>query len=389
MPDPEHDLDLDRYDLSKPSPDGKGDLAKSEYIRLLNQERGSVEMLVDPFDRQVIDLDTPTKRAVLRVLTKKASLTVTEVRKLLAGFEYYRNPSSLRRALDRLVRFGLAVRLTKYRRRVGRASWQLTERGRQVPIKASTSMTIQSRVLIALESKTSWVLVADLAAELQLLMKQTSGALRKLLKKNKTVRYIGLSRRLWASREVYDRASQIGPALGMPSLVIPVRKTKKKATAASARPAAVNSVRRNRTMCLPNKPSLVQAVTDVVQEVVATKATFSSHDITKALRDKVDKNADAVAAGFTTAIIDTRETGTVHVKGRSIAKVEHDDVKEVVNHLYNTGAMVGYSRDHNGTYLEYSPAAVALPPDPTTGSTDPDPAPQVGNSGSYDGSSTI
>ena len=140
-------------------------------------------------------------------------------------------------------------------------------------------------------------------------------------------------------------------------------------------------------MCLPNKPTLELAVTGVVNEKIASKANFSSHDITKALREKIDQNADAVIADTEPELVDPAETGTVHVRGRAVSRIDHEYVKDIVGHLYATGAMSGYQRNFNGTYMEYSPAAVATPP--MAPSSDPDPIPPATDGSGYDGSSTI
>lgn len=134
-------------------------------------------------------------------------------------------------------------------------------------------------------------------------------------------------------------------------------------------------------MCITvNKPTFEKAVEDVVTEMVSAKKTFSAHDVTKTLREKV--NADQIT-------VDTAETGVVHVAGKAVARIDHDTVKDVLSNLWDDKAnkMVNYDRTFNGTYMEFAPGAPL-----TTGvvAPDPDPATTAAVSGSsYDGSSTI
>ena len=350
-------------------------------------------MIPDPFGPGISQA-LPAKWAVLQVLTKGTDLTFKEVRTELEKLGYLRKPTVLRGALRRIEEFGLAVRLKRYRRNKPE-SWKLTERGRGVSLsspKKTVPMFIQTKIEEALKTKTSWVFVADLATELSIDKTAVGGALRKLFAKDKVIRKtIPGYRRLWALKSVYD--SSAGPFLTVPPPRARAPRTKnKKATAASARPAAVISGTRNRAMCLPTKPTLVKAVTDLVKEKVTSKATFSAHDITKELREKIlvqAKGLDPTTRQTYVPIVDPSEGLTVYVQGISVPKIEHEDVKEVMSHLFNTGEIDGYSRDFNGTFMEYSPAAIAAPPAPASSPTDPDPTPAPTSGGTYDGSSVI
>lgn len=382
MPDKNHDLDIDRYDIRKKSPDGVGDIAKSEFVRFLNLERTSVYMIPDPVRPRTIERSVPAKWAVVQVLSKRVNLTLKEVSALLKELGYERRTTAIRSALSRLVAFGLAVRHPRYCR--DPTSWQLTERGRQLPLKLSKKGTMVTwKVEDALATKTGWVCTAELAAELQLSTKSVGGALRKMFAKNKTVRKTEPGyRRLWALKSVFDS----GIRLTMPTR--PARKTKKKATSTSAKAASGTSGTRTANMCLPNKPTLVKAVTDLVNEKVTTKATFSAHDITKELREKVLAEAKEAAQNLPpnqAAAKASLQDGTVWVQGLAVTKISHDDVKEVVKHLFASNQMIDYLSSFNGTYLEYGPNV--------TSSVDPDPAPLVpdptSGGGAYDGSSTI
>ena len=125
-------------------------------------------------------------------------------------------------------------------------------------------------------------------------------------------------------------------------------------------------------MCTPtDKPTLVAAVDAVVQSFVASQSRFSAHEITKALRESVNGGV---------VVVDPLETGTVHVAGKDVPKIEHEAVKGIVHDLFQASKMDGYARSHTGEFWEYSVA----PPAPI----DPDPiASGSGVSGDpYDGS---
>jgi DNA-binding MarR family transcriptional regulator len=397
-PNLDHDKDIDTYDITIENSEGA--VAKREYVRLLNISRSHAMMIPNPpgVEKRVIDQGVSTKWAVVQVMTTKHGLSLKDFQLIFQVLEYSRKLTAIRASLKRLVEFGLAVRQIGYQRK-GRISrrilrWVLTDKGRQVALKAQKSnnmnMCLQWKVEDALSKKTSWVFAADLAAELQVDKKRVSGALRKLFAKDRTIRQIlaGVHPRIWALKITYDQAHANGTPLTIPPL--PPPKPKKQKTARASARAVTQTSARNRSMCLPNKPTLVKAVTDLVNEKVAAQATFSAYDITKVLRERVLELAEKVAANGAIILdsisdIDPKETSTVYVKGKSVPKIEHDDVKEVISHLFNTGALSGYDRNFNGTYMEYvKQAAVADPaPDPTS-----PPLPTPG-SGTYDGSSTI
>jgi hypothetical protein len=137
---------------------------------------------------------------------------------------------------------------------------------------------------------------------------------------------------------------------------------------------------RQATMCIdPNKTSLNAAIESVVLGLMTDSKTFSAHDVTKELRERVSKGS---------VPLDLAETGTVHIHGVDVAKVEHDYVRDATHELFHQGKMTGYVRNHNGNYWTYAPAPAASPdPDPAT--PDPSPSTPPVASGSYDGSSTL
>jgi len=91
-----HDLDIDRYDIRKRSPDGVGEVAKSEFVRLLNLERTSVYMIPDPSGLRTIERSVPAKWAVVQVLSKRVNLTLKEIAALLKELGYERRRTALR-----------------------------------------------------------------------------------------------------------------------------------------------------------------------------------------------------------------------------------------------------------------------------------------------------
>jgi hypothetical protein len=130
------------------------------------------------------------------------------------------------------------------------------------------------------------------------------------------------------------------------------------------------------TMCRPdNMPTLCAAIDGEVDEFVDNKKAFSAHDITKSVRGKV-LNGEVV--------IDTAETGVVHVSGRDVAKVDHELVKEVVHDLFQRGGMDGYDRVHNRTHWTYQEAQ-DIPKDDDIDAGDNG----VSDGNNYDGSSTL
>ena len=116
----------------------------------------------------------------------------------------------------------------------------------------------------------------------------------------------------------------------------------------------------------------LETVTEaLVTEFVAAKKTFSVFEVTEELRKRVN-------AG--TITLDKAETGTVHVDGVEVAKVDHGKVKGIVHDLFGTGKLASYDRTHNGTFWAYAPA-----PDVASASS----APSAPNNTPYDGSSTL
>jgi len=140
------------------------------------------------------------------------------------------------------------------------------------------------------------------------------------------------------------------------------------------------SSRRN-TVCRPdNMPTLCAAIDSAVASHVLLKKEFSAYDITKSIREEL------AAGGIT---IDTVETGTVYVNGNSIAKIDHEVVKEVVHDLFQRGEIDGYSRSHNGTNWDYA-VTPDDPPDLDDADDDDSANPTTSTPGtSYDGSSSI
>lgn len=132
-------------------------------------------------------------------------------------------------------------------------------------------------------------------------------------------------------------------------------------------------------MCRPdNMPTLCKEIENSVKVLVAAKAQFSAYDVTKDLRLKVANGGIS---------IDTAETGTVHVGGEDVAKIDHEIVKEAVHDIFSSGEMGDeYGRSHNGNYWEYA----EMPDDPPDDDdSDDDNAPSATDGDDYDGSSSL
>lgn len=154
-------------------------------------------------------------------------------------------------------------------------------------------------------------------------------------------------------------------------------RTRRSKGSGGTRTSSKGSSGRTGSMCIdPSKPSFTKAVTDVVAEFVAKKQTFSAYDVTKALREKVNTG---------TFTIDPQETGTVHVGGKGVPRIDHEEVKGVVTECFHASEMPGYDRDHNGQYFEYKPTTLPLDPAPVA----PDPATPPTSSTPYDGTPTL
>lgn len=102
--------------------------ANSFYVNLLNQDRLHKNLLPDPNGVRLLHPKTPTKWALLMVMSKRCWLSVNYINSLFLELSYQRSKSSIRRGLQRLVKFGLA-NVTKLRK--GNL-WMMTERGRQL-----------------------------------------------------------------------------------------------------------------------------------------------------------------------------------------------------------------------------------------------------------------
>lgn len=107
------------------------DKAVLHYAMMLNQTRRSIDLVL-PRECTWIAFNPKMKckLAVLVVMTKKAFLTLHDIELLLKYFEYKKTRSTIRRALQRIVKFGLAEESRSYGRRRPKC-WRMTERGYQ------------------------------------------------------------------------------------------------------------------------------------------------------------------------------------------------------------------------------------------------------------------
>jgi len=292
-------LDLD--DPINTTPGGK---TYQTYLDLVNAGRRTTNMTTVP-NSKTIDQKTPTRMAVIQVLTTSAWITGAEAVKLLEPFGYRSETWRLRSSLSRMLRKGYVEGRKRVGDRYGRREWKLTPVGLQLSVNG----TPPAKIKIA-------------------------GA---------------------------------GTCTGRMSSSAPNMSNYPK-TASGGR------------MCIdPSKTTLNAAISSVVADLITTGKTFSAHDVTKELRERVAKAS---------VPIDIAETGTVHIHGVDVAKVEHDYVRDAVHELFHQGLMQGYVRNHNGNYWTYAPAPAASPdPDPAT--SDPSPSTPPTSSSPYDGSSTL
>ncbi len=93
------------------------------------------------------------------------------------------------------------------------------------------------------------------------------------------------------------------------------------------------------------KTSLAVTVVGVIQTFIANKKTFSAHDVTKEVRDII----------WHLGGVDTNETGTIFIKGKEVALINHDDVRGIVNRFFKEGYMTDYERTVSDGHWTYHP----------------------------------
>jgi hypothetical protein len=269
-----------------------GGEAYQSYLDLVNVGRKTKIMTTTVPNSKTIDQKTPTRMAVIQVLTTSAWITGSEAVKLLEKFGYKSSTSKLRGSLTRMFRKSYVEGQRRLGDKHGRREWKLTAVGLQLSVNG----TPPAKIKIPTGSK--------------------------------------------------------------------------------------GSQGKQATMCIdPSKTTLNAAIASVVSDLIITGKTFSAHEVTKDLRERVANG---------NIVIDTKETGVVHIQSGEVAKVEHDYIRDAVHELFHQGKMTGYVRNHNGNYWTYAPAPAASPdPDPTSTPSDPSTSTPPAASGSYDGSSTL
>lgn len=119
-------------------------------------------------------------------------------------------------------------------------------------------------------------------------------------------------------------------------------------------------------------------VAAVIKDLVSKGKSFSAHDVTVIVRNKIEDGS------LTVDPFDPTDAGAyVFVNGKKVTRVGHLFVKNEVEIAWRDKTLfANYERNHNGTYYEYAPApTVATPTAPA--STPP------ADGGSYDGSPTL
>lgn len=376
----------------------------------------------------------PPKWAVLSVLSTKCWLSAQAIYNLLIGMSHPLCKSTIRRSLQRCVQFGLVERGNHFRSESGVAAipgrhrypkhskWKLTERGWELinsrnGMKTKTPIT-DDLINGELSKATQWMTANEIAE----IIRKSPSTVRKWLRHGAIAgpQSLNFSPTYKFEKNPDDRHGRRQWALaaadtkGWANAPVPTSSSKKQKKAASGSPAAATQHAMYGgliLMCSPlNKPTLIKAVGDLlVSEYVTSGKKFTAHDVTKRLRElvfeqvkKIDDECKATGNRISyVPLVASQETGVVHVKGLQVAKVEHEDVKNIVHDIFNAGGMVGIGRIHRGSFWEYDTqanidtelAAQAPAPLPVatviSGNTgaDPTPAPVAGSA--YDGSSTI
>lgn len=242
-------------------------------------------------------------------------------------------------------------------------------------------MTLKEQVRSELATHSQWFTIHELVTKLGIQpdrYETVSRALRKL-------REEGHVQARWSQQTA--RCREWSCANGNSGSTVPAVRPVKTTPATSLKGGT-----RSNAMCTPNnQPTFVKAVKDLTAEFMKSERTFSAYDVTTTLRERVN-------AGKVT--INEAETGTVHVSGKNVAKVEHEAVKGIVHDLHNDGEMAGYVRQHNGKYWEYAPTdddSVVTSASPATQPVAPtvavislgSPSDDDDSDDDYDGSSTL
>lgn len=395
--------------------------AESIYVWLLNQTRFHEQLIPDPTGLRSLIKDTPVKWAVLSVLSTKCFLSIATIQVLLAGLSYPCSRYAIRRALKRCEKFGLVEitdghyegQLLHYRKTSKHIKWRTTLKGRiliNAPRKIMKKESLFDKIRVELANATKWMVVSEIANSVVC----SASAARKNLRKNEDLpTQPGIFKSAKVPGDHHGRtqwALQSNDTTGWANAE-PVKarvKPSNKSQTPTGNPVSVTQPAMYgglTLMCVPiNKTSLIKAVGDLlVEEFVTSGKKFSAYDVTKKLREKVLERAKELNSPFCSKaqFVDVQETGTVHVQGLDVPKIEHDDVKSIVHEIFNAGGMPGLGRVHtkdaSGNYWEYDTKAnidaYTASPGPTvnvTGSTS-EPDPIIGGTmgSTYDGSSTI
>jgi hypothetical protein len=97
----------------------------------------------------------------------------------------------------------------------------------------------------------------------------------------------------------------------------------------------------------PNAINLTDAIDIVLDAFTTAQKTFSTHDVTMELRNRVN----------TAALSVTALDGTCTVNGVDVSRIKHAKVRDYVHAKYDNGDISGYSRKDNGAYFLYVPSA--------------------------------
>jgi len=108
----------------------------------------------------------------------------------------------------------------------------------------------------------------------------------------------------------------------------------------------------------------------VIDDFITNQITFSVHDVTKEVRNRVNVDPNVI----------TDKQLTDVPSGQTIIKtilVCHNEVRDIVYSFLPEIDMLGYVREHNGSYWEFKPANTTVP------------TPTIANNGAYNGVSSF
>lgn len=112
----------------------------------------------------------------------------------------------------------------------------------------------------------------------------------------------------------------------------------------------------------PPEMSLEDATSKMIGILAKKSFTFSAHDVTKLLREAVNRDA-VLLAGLPPSLL--IQIGDI---SKMTTEIDHLEVKNLVHNAYRAGELPGYNRVQEtsqrtgSAFWEYKPNAGSLPP---------------------------